>query len=253
MGALEWRRNCPGASDQLVAEYRAEYKRRWAAVEAPRAEEAAQEAAHKAASDAAFAAKEQAKLAYLRTWIAEHGYESQRARSAEGLLCREEGTMALADATFAVLEGFGNPLGLSRYTNAARPTPACDNEACDAEGCKTDHSVTDSVDCLCAQQYARYDAIRTALPGASYVLRTHTAIHDCDHTPDCKAGENHGCKVKVNCPCGAMTRERAAKRGHACKLSQKGARGGGNSAVQTKLRNAPVLASQNLYLLGQFL
>ena len=36
------------------------------------------------------------------------------------------------------------------------------------------------------------------------------------------------------------------------KVSQKGARGGGNSALQTKLRNSRVLVSQNLYLLGQF-
>jgi hypothetical protein len=59
--------------------------------------------ADKAAKEAARAAKEQAKTEYLSAWIAERGSESQKARSKENLLPRDEAISALAEATFTAL------------------------------------------------------------------------------------------------------------------------------------------------------
>jgi len=137
------------------------------------------------------AAKEQAKLDYLRIWIAEHGTPSQIARSAEGLLCRDEAIGALSESTFAPLDGF------LRYTNDSRPSPDCDREECDGEDCPVIHTVVDTVDCLCELPYATYAAIRAAMPGTTYVLRTHTAQHDCDHEGSCACDSNYSCMVKV--------------------------------------------------------
>jgi hypothetical protein len=45
--------------------------------------------------------------------------------------------------------------------------------------CKTKHDVSDEGH-RCAEEFARYQAVRATLPDATYVLRAHPAIQGCD-------------------------------------------------------------------------
>ena len=139
------------------------------------------------------AAREKAKVEFLREWIAEHGSASQMARSADNLLCRDEAIGTLADSTFRTLGSV-----VTVYTSDSRPAPNCTCEECDNyEPCGTTHDATDSAACLSDQEYHAYSRIKQLMPGATYVLRTHSAIHDCDHQGGCARGENHACMVTV--------------------------------------------------------
>jgi hypothetical protein len=141
----------------------------------------------KAEKDAAESVKEKSKLDFLRGGIAEHGSDSQRARSADGLLCRNEAIRAMEDVTFAAVNGVV-------YTKDSRPSCDCSNECC--EECEVTHSVNDGVDCLTESEFAGLTAIKTSVAGATFVLRTHRAVHDCEHD-DCRTGDNRAVMVKI--------------------------------------------------------
>ena len=167
------------------AEFVAEADRR------TKADSAEAEAA-KRAKEEIEAAKEAAKLNFMRTWIAEHGTASQKARSENDLLCRDESIEAIADLTFLPVAENVTPV----YTRNRRPDTKCTNEECDAEDCQVEYSVEDFADCLTEHEYEGYAAIKKAMPDADYVLRTRLAVHDCGHSPGCATGKIHTCLVK---------------------------------------------------------
>jgi hypothetical protein len=137
-------------------------------------------------------AKEAAKQEFIIAWIAEYGSESQKARSAESLLCRDEAIKAMADFTFARLDTPGVAIAFASYL---RPDPKCSCEDCH-DDCEIKYSVADECDCLSESEYSSLQTLKIEMPDAKFVLRTRSAIHDCDHSPNCGSGHIHTCMVK---------------------------------------------------------
>ena len=178
---------CPRFSELI-----AEAERRNAADNEARAAKQAEADRLNAEKEAKEAAKEAAKQEFLGNWIAGYGSQSQKARNAEGLLCRDEAIKALADATFTSVNG-------TAYCTDFRPCVDCTCDDCH-DDCETRYEVKDSVDCLNEVEYERLGNLKASFIShdfMKFVLRTRTAVHDCDHSPKCSAGERHTCLVKA--------------------------------------------------------
>jgi hypothetical protein len=109
-----------------------------------RAERLAREEAQREAREKA---KEAAKQATIAEWVAEHGTASQKARLADGLLCRDEIVSAIAGY---VLDPIGPPEG---------EVVICDDN---------DHMCgREEVACLSEAEYTAWQAIKAGLPEGS--------------------------------------------------------------------------------------
>jgi hypothetical protein len=93
------------------------------------------------------AAKEAAKQAAIAAWVAEHGTESQKARLADGMLCRDEIVAAIAAYVL-------DPIG----------PPEEEPEICDDKAHKCGREETT---CLSEQAYSAWKALKAHLPEGS--------------------------------------------------------------------------------------
>jgi hypothetical protein len=160
------------------------------------------------------AAKESAKRDYLASWIGEHGTGSQKARQADGVMCRDEAIKALVDFTFTPLDVSSGPTasmwaGPAPFPRHERPALHCTSEEC-CDECEISRSVTDGVDCLTESEHAWLVRIKAAMPDAKeYALHTHHVIHSCDHGDGCVKAINRSVVVKMAVGPFVLTREYA--------------------------------------------
>ncbi len=82
--------------------------------------------------------------------------------------------------------------------NARQYAAGTGSPAIDGATCGIRFECEDKCDCLSESEFDRLSALKRSLPDtAVYVLRTRTAIHDCDHNPGCHHGTRHTVMAKI--------------------------------------------------------
>jgi hypothetical protein len=109
----------------------------------------------------------QANRATLTRWIQEHGSENQKQRLAAGLLPWAEAHSELEKGLFALLDEF--PLYERFNVDEVCICPQMGGESCGLKFQSVDATE------LTADEWVRFDAIRTSIPDAQFQLREHRA------------------------------------------------------------------------------